>query len=147
MQMREKDEQKRSLWWRVIVASSTVVILIVLGYILNGILFGNPIEGEWQSEKMGYIMEIHEDGEMTVKGNFDGQDMEFDLRYILNKEDKLITIKADTDEYDYMVNAWTTDEISETPRTSSVTFAYSLGRKTLTLADRDYGEEFVLIRK
>ncbi len=147
MQMREKNEQKRSMWWKVVLTASTLVILLVLGYILNGIFTGNPIEGEWLSEEKGYVMEIDDDNEMTVKGVFEGQEMEFDLIYILNKEDKLITIKADAEEYDYVTSAWTTDETSEMARFTSVTFSYSLGRKTLTLTDRDYGEEFVFIRK
>ena len=147
MQMREKNEQKRSMWWKVVLTASTLVILLVLGYILNGIFTGNPIEGEWLSEEKGYVIEIDDDSEMTVKGVFEGQEMEFDLRYILNKEDKLITIKADAEEYDYVTSAWTTDETSEMARFTSVTFSYSLGRKTLTLTDRDYGEEFVFIRK
>ncbi len=147
MQMREKNEQKRNVMWKVVITISTLVILLVLGYILNGIFTGNPIKGEWQSEEKGYVLEIKDDDKMTVKGKFDDQDMEFELKYSLNKANKLITIKADAEEYDYMTSAWTTDETSDMARTTSVTFSYSLGRKTLTLTDRDYGEEFIFIRK
>lgn len=147
MQMRERNEQKRSLWWRIVLTVSTLVILVVLGYILNGAFNGNPVKGEWQSEERGYVVEIKDDDRMTVRGNFDGQDMEFELNYTLNKADKLITIKADPEAYDYVKSAWTTEETSEMPRTTGVTFSYSLGRKTLTLKDRDFGDEFVFIRK
>ena len=147
MQMREKNEQRRSLLWKVSVTASVLVMIFVFGYFLVNITTGNPIEGEWYSEEKGYFLEIEDDNEMTVKGNFDGQKMGIDLNYSLNKDEKLITIKADADEYDYVTSAWTTEETSDAAGTTSVTFSYSLGRKTLTLTDREYGVEFVFTRQ
>lgn len=145
--MRERDEKKRSLAWRIVMAASTLVIILVAVYFAIDAFIGNPLEGEWVAEEKGYYLEIDDDNEMTVEGTFDGQEIEFDLEYSLNKSEKLITIKADEDEYGYVSSAWTTEETTEAAGTTSVTFSYSLGRKTLTLSDREYGVEFVFTRK
>lgn len=73
--------------------------MFVFVFIMNGIVFGNPIEDKWNNEEQKYSLEIENDDELTIKGNFDGQDMGFDLNYSLNKADKLITIKVGTEEY------------------------------------------------
>ena len=146
MQLREKNEKRRSLWWRIVMGASTAIILFVIGSFVVNSITGNPLEGEWVSEEKNYYLVIDEEG-MTVNGNFDGQDMEFKLNYSLNKKQKLITIKGGVEEYGYVASAWTTEETSEAARAASVTFSYSLGRKTLTLIDREYGVEFVFTRK
>ena len=146
MQLRVKDEKKRSLLWNVVMGVSSTIILIVLVVFAIDAAFGNPLEGKWYSEEKGYHMELTEDS-MIVKGNFDGQDMEFDLDYSLDKTNKLITIKGDEENYGYVTSAWTTEETSEAAGGTSVTFSYSLGRKTLTLNDREYGVEFVFTRE
>ena len=147
MQLREKDEKKRSLLWNIVMVASSAIILILLVVFSVSAMWGNPLEGTWLAEEKGYYLEIDDDNEMNVKGNFDGEDMEFDLTYTLDKANKLITIKGDEDNYEYVSNAWTTEETSEAAGGTSVTFSYSLGRKTLTLTDREYGVEFVFTRK
>ena len=146
MQLRVKDEKKRSLLWNVVMGVSSAIILIVLVVFAIDAAFGNPLEGKWFSEEKGYHMELTDDS-MIVNGNFDGQDMEFDLDYSIDKANKLITIKGDEDNYGYVTSAWTTEETSEAAGGTSVTFSYSLGRKTLTLTDREYGVEFVFTRE
>ena len=146
MQLREKNEKRRSLLWKIIMGVSTAIILFVLGYFVVDSINGNPLEGEWIAEEKNYYLVIEEDG-MTVNGNFEGQDLEFQLNYSLDKKQKLITIKGGAEEYGYVSSAWTTEETSEAAGASSVTFSYSLGRKTLTLTDREYGVEFVFTRK
>ena len=146
MQLREKNEKRRSLWWKIIMGASSAIILFVLGCFVVNFIQGNPLKGEWVSEKKNYDLVI-DDEKITVKGNFDGQDMEFKLNYSLNKKQKLITIKGGVEEYGYVASAWTTEETNEAAGAASVTFSYSLGRKTLTLIDREYGVEFVFTRK
>lgn len=150
MALKERDEKKRSVLWRVVILGSTLVIILVLGFFITNSLFGNPLEGEWVSEEKGYYLEIDDDNKLTVEGTFNGEYVEIELRYTLDRTDKLITIKALSDEQAELLqieNIWTTDETSETGDSSTVTFEYSLGRKTLTLTDREYGEQFVFTRK
>ena len=147
MQLREKDEKKRSLLWNIVMVVSSAIILIVLVVFSAKAIFGNPLKGEWLAEKKGYYLVIEDDNSMDVKGNFEGEDMEFDLSYTLDKANKTITIKGDKENYEYVTNAWTTEETSEAAGGTSVTFSYSLGRKTLTLTDREYGVEFVFTRE
>lgn len=147
MQLRVKDEKKRSLLWNVVMGVSSAVILILLVVFSVNAINGNPLKGQWLAEEKGYYLEIDDDNELKVKGNFDGQEMEFDLAYSLDKSNKLITIKGDGENYGYVTSAWTTEETSETAGGTSVTFSYSLGRKTLTLTDREYGVEFVFTRE
>lgn len=147
MRLHEKDEKKRSLLWNVVMVASSAIILIVLVVFCMNSILGNPLKGKWLSEENEYYLVINDDDSMNVKGNFDGEEMELDLSYTLDKENKLITIKGDKDNYEYVTNAWTTEETSEAAGGTSVTFSYSLGRKTLTLTDREYGVEFVFTRE
>lgn len=147
MQLRVKDEKKRSLLWNIVMGVSSAILLILLIVFAVDAIFGNPLEGQWLAEEKGYYLEINDDNELEVKGNFDGQEMEFDLVYSLDKTNKLITIKGDGENYGYVTSAWTTEETSEAAERTSVTFSYSLGRKTLTLTDREYGVEFVFTRE
>ena len=147
MQLREKDEKKRSQLWNIVMVTSSAIILILLVVFSLDATLGNPLKGEWMAEEKGYYLEINDDNDMKVNGNFDGQDMEIKLNYSLDKENKLITIKGDEDNYAYVTNAWTTEETSEAAGGNSVTFSYSLGRKTLTLTEREFGVEFVFTRK
>lgn len=147
MQLHEKDEKKRSLLWNVVMVASSAIILIVLAVFCVNSILGNPLKGQWLSEENEYYLVINDDDSMIVNGNFDGEEMELDLSYTLDKENKLITIKGDKDNYEYVTNAWTTEETSEAAGGTSVTFSYSLGRKTLTLTDREYGVEFVFTRE
>ncbi len=147
MQLREKDEKKRSLLWNVVMVVSSAIILIVLVAFAFDATLGNPLKGRWLAEEKGYYLEINDDNDMKVKGNFDGEELELDLFYSLDKANKFITIKGDKENYGYVTSAWTTEETSEAAGGTSVTFSYSLGRKTLTLTDREYGVEFVFTRK
>ena len=147
MQLREKDEKKRSLLWKVVMAVSSVIILVMLIVFAFDAAFGNPLKGNWVAEEKGYYLEINDDDSLKVKGNFDGQDMEFNLSYSLDKKNKFITLKGNKDNYGYVTSAWTTEETSEAAGGTSVTFSYSLGRKTLTLTEREYGVEFVFTRE
>ena len=147
MQMRVKDEKRRSLLWKIVMGASSAIIVFLLGYFIVNSVIGNPLEGEWIAVDKGYYLEIDDNNEMSVEGVFDGQEMEIDLIYTLDKAQKTITIKADADEYGYISNAWTTEETREAAGVSNVTFSYSLGHNTLTLSDREYGVEFVFTRK
>ena len=147
MQLREKDEKKRSRLWNIVMTVSSAIIIILLVVFAVDAITGNPLEGKWLAEEKGYHLEINDVNDIKVKGNFDGDDMEFDLTYSLDKSNKLITIKGDKENYGYVTSAWTTEETSEAAGGTSVTFSYSLGRKTLTLTDREYGVEFVFTRE
>lgn len=147
MQMREKDEKRRSLLWKIVMGTSTAVIVLLIGYFIANSVFGNPLEGKWFAEDKGYYLEIEDDNEMTVEGVFDGQEMEIDLIYTLDKKQKTITIKAGAGEYRNISSAWTTEETIDAPNRTSVTLSYSLGHNTLTLSDREYGVEFVFTSK
>ena len=143
MEMRQRDEKKRSIMWRIVTFGSTLVIILVLGFFITNSMFGNPLEGEWVAEEKGYYLEIDDDNELTIEGNFDGELAEIELAYSLDKKAKTITIKSVKE----IESIWTTEEMREANNTSSVTFEYSLGRKTLTLTGREYGEQFVFTRK
>lgn len=150
MEVKERDEKKRSIWWKVVTLGATLVILFVVGFFVIDFFTGNPLEGDWVSEEKGYYLEIDDDNEMTVKGTFDGEYIEYELEYKLDKKAKNITIKGSenlfevSDEED---GVWTDAERDILTGTNAVTFEYNLGRKTLTLTEREYGQEFVFTKK
>lgn len=141
--MKQRDEKKRSILWRIVTLASTLIIILVLGFFITDAMFGNPLEGEWIADEKGYYLDIDDDNELTVEGSWDGEEIEVDLNYTLDKKAKTITIEAGPE----ITQIWSTEEMNEMGKVSSVTFEYNLEGKTLTLTGREYGEQFVFTRK
>ncbi|MBQ8802030.1 MAG: hypothetical protein IJZ53_00140 [Tyzzerella sp.] len=143
MEMKQRDEKKRSILWRIVTIGSTLIIILVLGFFITDSVFGNPLEGEWIAEEKGYYLEIDDENELTVEGTFNGKFQEIDLFYTMDKAAKTITIHGDAE----ITALWTTEETSEYGDAGSVTFEYNLERKTLVLIDPEYGNQFTFTRK
>ena len=148
MKLKERDEKKRSTLWRVVITGTTLVILLVVGYFLTNMMKGNPIEGEWYAEDKGYHLVV-EDEELVVKGDFDGEEKEYRFEYKLNKSDKTITIKKGSNLFGTLSEeeGWTDDETTGVSANIPITFEYDLGRKTITLREREYGHEFIFTKQ
>lgn len=143
MEMKERNEKKRSILWRIVTLGSTIVIILVLAFFITRPMLENPLEGEWVAEEKGYYLEIDDENEMTVEGTFNGKFEEIELSYTMDKSAKTITIHGAPE----ITALWTTDETSEYGDATTVTFEYSLEGKTLVLIDREYGNQFTFTRK
>lgn len=150
MQMKQRDEEKRSIAWRVVMLVSTaVIVLAVLFFAVNG-FFRNPLEGEWFSEEKGYHLDIEDEGELSVEGTFDDVYVEVDLGYALDKREKTISLKAYPGTYQEAVEdtngSIPAREIEESLESFVSSYYYSVDNGTLTLTDRESGNAFVFTR-
>lgn len=149
MEMRQRDEAKRSKAWVIVMIASSAIILLLVAYLITNSVIGNPLKGEWLAESQGYQLEIDDD-EITVETTIDGQYVEVDLTYTLDKTDRIITLKSSTlsyaeaaDDTDGKVAAGQIDEaISE----FLGSYNYSIEDGKLTLTKREFEEEIVFTR-
>lgn len=149
MEMRQRDEAKRSKAWVIVMLVSSAIILLIVAFLITNSVIGNPLEGEWLAEDKSYQLDI-DDEEITVETTIDGQYVEVDLYYTLDKTDRIITLKSSTmsyaeaaDDTDGKVAAAQIDEaISE----FLGSYNYSIEDGKLTLTKREFEDEFVFTR-
>ncbi len=149
MEMRQRDEAKRSKAWVIVMIASSAIILLLAVFFITNSVTGNPLKGDWLAEDKGYQLDIDDD-EITVEATIDGSYVELDLYYTLNKEDKTITLKSsptaiaeaaeDTD------GKLTASEIDEAINEFVATYNYSIEGGRLILSEREFGNEFVFTR-
>lgn len=150
MQMRQRDEEKRSKLWVAVLLGSTAVILLVVAFFATKPIWNNPLEGEWVAKEKGYYLDIDDDNDMTVEGTFDGVLTEIDLKYTIDKDEKIISIKGDAQSYaeaaDEADDEITPNELNESVSELVTSFYYSIESDTLTLTERESGDQFIFTR-
>ena len=147
---RKKDEEKRTKVWRIVMLASTGIIVLVATFFLVKSLIGNPLEGEWVNGAKGYHIDIEDENELTLEGTFDGVFTEVDLYYAMDKKAKTITIKPVTGSLEEAAqeaeDEITPQELDESLEMFTTSFDYSLENGTLTLTERESGEQIVFTR-
>ena len=150
MFFRQKDEEKRSKMWKLVMITSSVLIVVGIVFFITLNTRKNPLDGQWYSEANDYYLEVDDDGEATLSGTFQGMHLEIDLKYTISKKDKTISIKPEEDAYEDaiensrdLIDGQHLDDILAGFMTS---FDYSLDRDTLTLTEREYGEQYIFTR-
>lgn len=148
--MRLRDEEKRSKAWKAIMLISSILIILLIAFFITRIVGGNPLEGEWYSEANGYHLDVEDRNEVTLQGTFNDTYMEIDLYYTIDKSDKIISIKPNAESYvdaaeDAKGNI-TAGELDELLNDFTVSYNYSLENDTLTLMEREYGEQYIFTR-
>ena len=102
------------------------------------------------AEEGGYYMDIDDDNELTLEGTFAGTYTELELRYTLDKREKVITFKATPESYreaaEESNGTLTPQEIDESIKAFVTSFNYSIDGETLTLTEREYGNQFIFTR-
>ncbi|MBQ4559462.1 MAG: hypothetical protein IJA54_03960 [Tyzzerella sp.] len=150
MLMRQKDEEKRSKAWTIIMLVSSVLIILGIVFFITKVVVGNPLEGEWYSKANGYHLEVEDDNEVTLQGIFNGTHMEIDLKYTIDKSEKVISIKPNAESYadatEDSKGEITPGELDELLADFTVSYNYSLENDTLTLTEREYGEQYIFTR-
>lgn len=152
MQLKVKDEEKRTKAWSIVMITSTIIIILVGAFFITNSITRNPLEGTWVAQENGYYMEISDENEMKVTGEglFDGVYTEVDLYYTIDKQSKILTIKSDPEAYEEAASAargkLTAQEINSALQEMVTAFDYSLDQDTLTLTEREYGDQFVFTR-
>lgn len=149
MQMRQRDEEKRSKAWVIVMLTSTIIILLVIAFFVTQSVVRNPLEGEWLSEEKGYYLDIDDD-EVEVEATIDGQLVDVQFYYTLDKTEKIITLKPHLTTYaKAAVDAegeLSASEIDEAMSEFVASYNYSIEGDTLTLTEREFGDVFVFTR-
>ena len=148
--MKPKDEEKRSKIWRAVMLVSSILILLVIVYFITDVTVKNPLKGEWYSEETGYHLDVEDDNEVTIQGTFKGVNMEVDLHYTIDKSEKVVAIKANTNSYadatEESEGQITASELDELLDEFTTSYHYSIENDTLTLTEREYGEQYIFTR-
>ena len=141
------DEAKRSKIWTVVTAVTSVLIVIIAIFLLMKMFTGNPLEGKWTDEEGNMNLEIDRDGQMTVTipASGEGKDTEVPMTYTLDKKSKTISIQADDEEIQKIAEKsngqYTPETLKNAVQSIGTTFEYSIDDGTLTLTEREYGEQ------
>ncbi len=150
MPIKQKDEEKRSKAWAITMIVSSVLIILGIVLIITNVVVSNPLEGEWYSEANGYYLEVEDENEVTLQGTFNDTYMEIDLYYTIDKTEKIISIKPNAESYADAVEdskgQMTAGELDELLTDFTVSYNYNLEKDTLTLTEREYGEQYIFTR-
>lgn len=149
----KNDEEKRSKLWGIITSVTTVLIIVIAAFFLFKLFMGNPLEGNWQHDESDTTLNIHSNGTLDIEfGELsDDTDVKIKMDYVIDKDAKIITIK--TNEAEIKKSAESTgEELSESSLESAVssfstTFDYNVEQSTLTLTEREYGEQMIFEKK
>ena len=148
----KNDEAKRSKIWTVVTAVTSVLIVIIAIFLLTKMFAGNPLEGSWTDEDGNMNLKIGRDGQMTViiPASGEGTDTEVPMTYTLNKDAKTISIQQDDAKLQEIAEKsngqYTTETLKNAVQSIGTTFEYSIDDGTLTLTEREYGEQMMFNR-
>ena len=143
------EELRNKLGW-IVFGVATILILVVGAFFLVDGVKRNPLEGEWISEGTGYFIDIDDDGDMEMTALVDGEMIEIDANYQMDKSAKTITFSPELMSYEEAAKdskgTITAAEIDDYLKAFMTSFDYSLENDKLTLKEREYGEEIIFTR-
>lgn len=147
------DEAKRSKIWTVVTAVTSVLIVIIAIFLLMKMFTGNPLEGSWTDEDGNMDLKIGRNGQMTVifPASGDGEETQVPMTYTLSKESKTISIQEDDNKIQEIAEKsngqYTEETLKNAVQSIGTTFEYSIDGGTMTLTEREYGEQMMFNKK
>ncbi len=126
----ENNEEKRSTIWRTILTVSSVVIIIIAIFFITKLFTGNPLEGTWISEGTGDMIRITGDDQMIIRP--EEGDGFTEIRCSVDTKTKILTVAGGPLDSDIIQPG---------------TYNYNIEQDTLTLTEREYGEQLVFVRE
>lgn len=149
----KNDEVKRSRLWRIALLVSSVLIVLVVIFLLTKLFTTNPLEGSWEDENGKISLSVDPDGtaSVTVSEAETGQVIQVPMKYTIDRDAKTVTIEKDLQAIREAVeesNGNLTQESMEAAAESlDDSFDYSVDQDTLTLSEREYGDQIILIKQ
>ena len=126
---------------------SSVLIVIIAVFFVVKLFTGNPLEGTWVSEDNGIRMEVLGDDCVVItriNGDEDGDSYTLDVS--VDKKNKTFTVQLNNDSV--RENTDNTAVLSEDDQDPfGGTYSYSIENDTLTLTEREYGDQIVFERE
>lgn len=148
-----EEEVRRSQIWRILMIVSSILIILIAAFFLVKMFRSNPLEGTWKSEDSDMILSIKGNSSLvaTVPEALEGEDIELELSYTIDKDEKTISIRTD-EEAVRKAGQDSDGQITEETVESALgpiltTFDYSVDRTELTLTEREYGDQMVFIKE
>ncbi len=149
----KNDEAKRSRLWSVALLVSSVLIVLIVIFLLTKLFTTNPLEGTWEDENGNIRLNVGPGGTVTVTivEVEAGSQIQVPMEYNLDREAKTITIHEDQEEVRKLAEEsdgeLTPEQIEEAVDSLRDTFDYSVDQDMLTLSEREYGDQIILIKQ
>ncbi|HIW82793.1 MAG TPA: hypothetical protein H9873_00490 [Candidatus Dorea gallistercoris] len=149
----KNDEAKRSRLWSVALLVSSVLIVLIVIFLLTKLFTTNPLEGTWEDENGNIRLNVEPGGTVTVTivEVEAGSQIQVPMEYNLDREAKTITIHEDQEEVRKLAEEsdgeLTPEQIEEAVDSLRDTFDYSVDQDMLTLSEREYGDQIILIKQ
>lgn len=129
----ENNEEKRNTLWRTVLSVSSVIIIIIVVFFVVRLFTGNPLKGTWVNADSGAVLEIRDDGEVILTEAEDRKSEEnIPMTYIVDTKTKTFTVQTDS--------AYAEGVLSGS-------YDYNIEGDTLTLTEREYGDQIVFMRE
>ena len=149
----KNDEAKRSRLWSVALLVSSVLIVLIVIFLLTKFFTTNPLEGTWEDENGNIRLNVEPGGTVTVTivEVEAGSQIQVPMEYNLDREAKTITIHEDQEAVRKLAEEsegeLTPEQIEEAVDSLRDTFDYSVDQDMLTLSEREYGDQIILIKQ
>ena len=154
MLIAKNDEKERSFLFRIVIWTATILIIIVAAYFLIRSFARNPIAGTWEYQDYNITMTIQNDDKVKLlfQNLQEVSGLEVTMDCQVDKSEKMLVIKglqpSEIEEILKKHDGKLTESVLQTALSRFVTsFDYSMERQTLTLTDREYGEQMIFDKR
>ena len=154
MLIAKNDEKERSFLFRIVIWTATILIIIVAAYFLIRSFARNPIAGTWEYQDDNITMTIQNDDKVKLLFHnlqeVSGLEVKMDCQ--VDKSEQTLVIKglqpSEIEEILKKHDGKLTESGRQTSLSRFVTaFDDSMERQTLTLTDREYGEQMIFDKR
>ena len=147
------DEAKRSRLWNIVMTVSTVLFLAVVCFFVVRMFTMSPLTGTWSHQDSTLVLDFQNKGIVTAKWKTrtEGDVINIDLEYSLDKDLKTVTIRASEKSLADAANGSdgvvTVDGLRSVVESIEGTYVYNIENKELSLMDKEYGNSMVFDKK
>ena len=154
MLIAKNDEKERSFLFRIVIWTASVLIIAVAAYFLIRSFARNPIAGTWEYQDDNITMTIQSDDK--VKLQFDNlqdvPELAVTMDCQVDKTEKTLVIGGLQQSEIYRILEQYDGQLTQSALDTALSmfttsFDYSMERQTLTLTDREYGEQMIFDKK
>ena len=149
----QEQEVKRSKEWNIVMTISSILIVVIAVFFLFRMFHSNPLEGTWVNEENDMTLKIKGGTTMVmeVPGALDGNDLELQLNYTIDRSEKMITIEVDDAEIQKAVDdsagSITEEAVKNEADQITSSYDYSVEQDEMTLTEREYGDQLTFVKK
>ncbi len=118
----------------------------------NEDVYRKPLEGSWTDEDGNIDLKIgRNDRSVILPASGDGEETQVPMTYTLSKESKTISIQEDDNKIQEIGEKsngqYTEETLKNAVQSIGTTFEYSIDGETMTLTEREYGEQMMFNKK